>query len=68
MASTVSGVVQTVGYAIAALAPLLLGALRDSTGSWSPALVVLLVLSFGNLVAVPLLARSGMVDDELEEP
>ncbi|WP_439565686.1 MFS transporter [Microcella sp.] len=65
MASTVSGAVQTVGYAIAALAPLLLGALRDSTGSWSPAIAVLLVLSFANLIAVPLLGRRGLVDDEL---
>ncbi|UTT62516.1 MFS transporter [Microcella humidisoli] len=65
MASTVSGAVQTVGYAIAAIAPLLLGALRDTTGSWTLALAVLLVLAFGNLVAVPLLGRRGMVDDEL---
>lgn len=65
MASTVSGAVQTVGYAIAAFAPLVLGALRDSTGSWSAAIIVLIVVSFGNLVAVPLLARRGMVDDEI---
>jgi CP family cyanate transporter-like MFS transporter len=65
MASTVSGAVQTVGYAIAAFAPLVLGALRDSTGSWSAAIIVLIVVSFANLVAVPLLARGGMVDDEI---
>lgn len=65
MASTVSGAVQTVGYAIAAFAPLVLGALRDSTGSWSAAIIVIIVVSFGNLVAVPLLARRGMVDDEI---
>lgn len=65
MASTVSGAVQTVGYAIAAFAPLVLGALRDSTGSWSAAIIVLIVVSFANLIAVPLLARRGMVDDEL---
>jgi MFS transporter, CP family, cyanate transporter len=65
MASTVSGAVQTVGYAIAAFAPLVLGALRDSTGSWSAAIIVLIVVSFANLIAVPLLARGGMVDDEL---
>lgn len=65
MASTVSGAVQTVGYAVAALAPLLLGALRDGTGSWAPAIAVLLALSAANLIAVPLLGRRGMVDDEL---
>ncbi len=65
-ASVVSGAVQGVGYAVAAVAPLLLGGLRDATGSWSAALVVLLVVGFGNLVAVPLLARRGMVDDEVD--
>lgn len=64
-ASVVSGAVQGVGYAVAALAPLVLGGLRDATGSWSAALVVLLVVGLGNLVAVPLLARRGMVDDEV---
>jgi CP family cyanate transporter-like MFS transporter len=65
MASTVSGAVQTVGYAVAALAPLLLGALRDATGSWTAAIAALLALAFANLIAVPLLGRRGMVDDEL---
>lgn len=65
-ASVVSGAVQGVGYAVAALAPLLLGGLRDATGSWSAALIVLLVVGLGNLAAVPLLARRGMVDDEAE--
>ena len=65
-ASVVSGAVQGVGYAVAAVAPLLLGGLRDATGSWSAALVVLLVVGFGNLVAVPLLARRGTVDDEVD--
>ncbi len=67
-ASVVSGAVQGVGYAVAALSPLLLGGLRDATGSWSSALVVLLVVGVGNLVAVPLLARRGMVDDEVGVP
>ncbi len=64
-ASVVSGAVQSIGYAVAAVAPLLLGGLRDATGSWSAAIVVLLVVGLGNLVAVPLLARRGMVDDEV---
>ena len=64
-ASVVSGAVQSIGYAVAAVAPLLLGGLRDATGSWSAAIIVLLVVGLGNLVAVPLLARRGMVDDEV---
>lgn len=65
MATVVSGALQGAGYAIAAVAPLALGGLRDATGSWSATLITLLVLAFGNLVAVPLLARRGIVDDEV---
>lgn len=39
-----STLVQTVGYLIAALVPLAIGALHDLTGSWTPALVVLLAM------------------------
>jgi len=39
-----STLVQTVGYLIAAVAPLAIGAVHDLTGSWTPALVVLLAL------------------------
>lgn len=64
-ATVVSGAIQGVGYAIAAFAPLALGGLRDVTGSWDATLVTLLIVVFGNLVAVPLLARRGIVDDEV---
>jgi MFS transporter, CP family, cyanate transporter len=39
-----STLVQTVGYLIAAVAPLGIGAIHDLTGSWTPPLIVLLVL------------------------
>ncbi len=39
-----STLVQTVGYLIAAVAPLAIGAVHDLSGSWTPALVVLLAL------------------------
>lgn len=39
-----STLVQTVGYLIAGVAPLCIGALHDLTGSWTPALIVLLCL------------------------
>lgn len=64
-ATVVSGTIQGVGYAAAAFAPIALGGLRDATGSWSATLIVLTVLTLGNLVAIPLLARRGIVDDEL---
>ena len=36
-----SGMAQAVGYALAATGPVLAGYLRDATGSWDPALVLL---------------------------
>ncbi len=65
-AVTVSGFVQSVGYAIAAVAPLGLGLLHEVTGSWMPALVILLVAALTTLVAVPLLRSGEIIDDELE--
>jgi MFS transporter, CP family, cyanate transporter len=42
--SGLSTLVQTVGYLLAALAPLAIGAVHDISGSWTPALIVLLAL------------------------
>ena len=39
-----STLVQTVGYLVAAAGPLAIGAVHDITGSWTPALIVLLAL------------------------
>jgi MFS transporter, CP family, cyanate transporter len=39
-----STLVQTVGYLIAAVAPLGIGAIHDLTGSWTPPMIVLLAL------------------------
>ena len=39
-----STLVQTVGYLVAAAGPLVIGAVHDITGSWTPALIVLLAL------------------------
>lgn len=46
LASTaaLSTLVQTVGYLVAAVGPLAIGAVHDITGSWTPALIVLLAL------------------------
>ncbi|CCH86121.1 Major facilitator superfamily, general substrate transporter [Modestobacter italicus] len=41
-AAALSGMAQSVGYALAAAGPILLGALHDATGSWTAPLVVLL--------------------------
>ena len=42
--AALSTMVQTVGYLLAAVGPLAIGALHDISGSWTPALIVLLAL------------------------
>lgn len=64
-AASVSGFVQTVGYAVAAVAPLALGALHELTGSWTPSLIVLLVVVALTVFSIPMLAARGIVEDEL---
>lgn len=60
-----SGFVQPVGYALAALGPFLVGMIHDATGGWT------LVLALLGLTAVPLtiagvrVARPTYVDDEI---
>jgi len=53
--SQLSGMAQTIGYVLAAVGPILIGALHDSTHSWSVALLVLAIFvipqGFGGLVA-----------------
>jgi CP family cyanate transporter-like MFS transporter len=46
-----STLVQAVGYLVAALGPLAIGAVHDLTGSWTPPLIVLLALLAPQLVA-----------------
>lgn len=65
-AVTVSGFVQAIGYGVAAVAPLALGLLRTVTGSWLPAIVILLIAALSTLVAIPLLRSGELIDDEME--
>lgn len=43
-AASLSGMAQAVGYLLAAAGPIVVGAIHDAAGSWTPALIVLLVL------------------------
>ncbi len=52
---------QTVGYVIAALAPFAIGAIHDVTGSWTPALIVLLALLVPQLIAGLAAGRDRLV-------
>ncbi len=50
-AAALAGMAQLVGYVVAALGPIGVGALHDATGSWTPALVVLVALTLPELLA-----------------
>jgi CP family cyanate transporter-like MFS transporter len=56
-----SALAQSVGYGIAALGPLLVGAVHDASGSWKLAFGLLLALTFPQLVACLGAARRGYV-------
>ncbi|WP_433363079.1 MFS transporter [Actinoplanes sp. CA-142083] len=43
-AAALSGMAQSVGYLVAAAGPIAVGALHDVTGSWTPALVTVIVM------------------------
>ena len=59
--AALSTLVQTVGYLIAAVAPFAIGAVHDITGSWTPALFVLLALLVPQLVVGLAAARNRTV-------
>lgn len=58
-AHSLSGMVQGVGYVVAAAGPFVLGALRDAAGSWSPPLWVLLTAAVCLALFAVLTGRPG---------
>jgi CP family cyanate transporter-like MFS transporter len=56
-----STLVQTVGYLIAAVAPFAIGAVHDISGSWTPALFVLLALLVPQLIVGLAASRARLV-------
>jgi CP family cyanate transporter-like MFS transporter len=63
-AASLSGMAQSVGYLLAAAGPVAVGALHDATDSWTPALVVLLVIEVLLVLSGYLAGRDRTVDDE----
>lgn len=59
--AALSTLTQSVGYLVAALGPLVIGAVHDATGSWTPALIVLLALLGPQLVVGLAAARNRTV-------
>jgi len=60
-ASELSGMAQSIGYLMAAAGPFAIGVLHDATGSWSVALVVILVLVVVQLIVSLLAARDRQI-------
>jgi len=63
--TALSGVVQTIGYSVGALGPLLVGVLHNSTGSWTAPLLFLLATTAIAAVTGVMLARARYVEDDL---
>lgn len=61
-AAALSGMAQTVGYLVAAVGPLAVGAVHDATGSWDPPLILMLGV-LGLMLAFGLAAsRPGLIE------
>ena len=60
-AGALSGMAQSIGYAIAATGPILIGFLHDRTDAWDASLVVLLVIACGALTFGLFAARDRKV-------
>lgn len=58
-ASEVSGMAQSVGYVLAAIGPILIGAVHDRTGSWTVAMTVLACAAIPQGLAALRAARAG---------
>jgi CP family cyanate transporter-like MFS transporter len=60
-----SGFVQTIGYAIGALGPLLVATLHDLTGGWTVVLVLLIATALACAIVGARLAKPTFVEDDI---
>jgi len=65
VALELSGFVNTMGYTVAALGPLLAGLMYQATGTWTLALIFLGLTVLAQIPAIWVLAREAFVEDEL---
>ena len=65
MTARLSGFVQPVGYALAAIGPFAVGVLHQATGGWTLVLVLLALTAIPFTWAGVYAARPVWVDDEL---
>jgi len=61
-----SGFVQSIGYIIGALGPLVVGLLHEMSGSWTAPLLFLIATAVAITIAGAVIARPQLLEDELE--
>jgi CP family cyanate transporter-like MFS transporter len=59
--AALSGMAQSAGYLLAACGPIFIGVIHDATGSWTPALAIILVLLAAQFVAGLLAGRNRVI-------
>lgn len=67
-ASELAGMAQSFGYTLAALGPLLIGALHDASGGWALPLAVAVALTVPELIAGLGAAKPGFVGTPPDDP
>jgi CP family cyanate transporter-like MFS transporter len=60
-----SGFVQSVGYTIGALGPIVVGILRETTGGWTWPLITLMITALAATVSAVVISRPHMLEDDL---
>ena len=65
MTAQLSGFVQPIGYALAAIGPFVVGLIHEATGGWSLVIVLLMLTSVPLTLAGLRVARPTYVDDEI---
>lgn len=61
-----SGFVQSLGYVIVALGPMLVGVLHSATGGWTVPIIVLAAVAIPGSLAGVIVARPHQLEDELD--
>ncbi|MFU8945805.1 CynX/NimT family MFS transporter [Mycetocola zhadangensis] len=64
-AIALSSFVQSVGYVIGAIGPLVVGITHDATGGWTVPLILLICIAFVGIFAGAVVARNRTIEDEV---